>query len=75
MLAFIIGLMVGGVIGIFVMCLLTAAKESDRHVEYEEYNRSEELQSATIKDTNTDARIIQQELADAEQTLCGSDRT
>ncbi len=33
MLTFIIGLMVGGIIGFFVMCLLAAGKDSDRCIE------------------------------------------
>ena len=33
MLMFIIGLIVGGVLRVFVMCLVTAGKEADGHIE------------------------------------------
>ncbi len=35
MLTFIIGMMVGGIVGFFAFCLLTAGKDSDRYTEYE----------------------------------------
>jgi len=33
MLMFIVGLIVGGILGVFVMCLVTAGKEADSHIE------------------------------------------
>ena len=33
MLTFIIGLIVGGVFGVFVVCLVTVGKEADDHIE------------------------------------------
>ena len=33
MLTFIIGLIVGGVFGVFVMCLVTVGKDADDHIE------------------------------------------
>ena len=35
MLTFIIGMMVGGIVGFSAFCLLTVGKDSDRHAEYE----------------------------------------
>ncbi len=46
MLTFIIGLMVGGIIGFFVMCLLSAARDSDRYAEMEEREWIAKVQSA-----------------------------
>ncbi len=37
MLVFIAGLMVGGALGVIMMCLVTAAGEADRHMEECEY--------------------------------------
>lgn len=33
MLKFIAGLMIGGAVGVVVMCLMFVAKEADRHIE------------------------------------------
>ena len=33
MLIFIAGLMIGGTMGVIVMCLMFTAKEADRHIE------------------------------------------
>ena len=33
MLSFIAGLMVGGIVGVFTMCLMIVAKEADAHIE------------------------------------------
>ena len=40
MLSFIAGLMVGGVVGVFTMCLMTVAKEADKHLGMEDENAS-----------------------------------
>ena len=42
MLSFIAGLMVGGIVGIFMMCLMTVAKEADKYLETEENFTSSE---------------------------------
>jgi len=42
MLSFIAGLMVGGVVGVFTMCLMTVAKEADAHIEDCDYEIIEE---------------------------------
>ena len=33
MLIFIAGLMIGGAVGVVIMCLMFVAKEADRHIE------------------------------------------
>ena len=71
MLTFIIGFIVGNVIGFFIMCLLDAAKKSDEYAEYEERNHSGESYVATVRDNS----ITQRKPANTEQSLCGSDRT
>ncbi len=38
MLPFIVGLMIGGLIGVVIMCLMVAAKEADRHIKECEFN-------------------------------------
>lgn len=48
MLSFIAGLMVGGIVGVFTMCLMTVAKEADAHIEDCDYEVIEEK----IEDTN-----------------------
>ncbi len=50
MLTFIIGLMIGGIIGVFVMCLLVAGKDNDRYAEMEERERIAKAQR-TVTDT------------------------
>lgn len=56
MLTFIIGMMVGGIIGFFAFCLLTAGKDSDRYEEYEELRFSKKSQIASVEDTNADVK-------------------
>lgn len=34
MLEFLIGLFIGSIVGVFIMCLLVAAKEEDKFKEY-----------------------------------------
>ena len=46
MLAFVAGLMVGGVVGIITMCLMTAAKAADAHIEDCEYTVMEGMSEA-----------------------------
>ena len=50
MLTFIIGLIVGGVFGVFVMCLVTVGREADGHIEDCEFEIIEdEIETARTK--------------------------
>ena len=42
MLAFIVGLMVGGCFGVFLMCLMVVAGDADRRME--QYQTEQEMQ-------------------------------
>lgn len=74
MLTFIIGMMVGGIVGFFAFCLLTAGKDSDRYTEYEERRFSERLQIASVEDTNADVQKVYKP-TNAAQGLRESDGT
>ena len=56
MLTFIIGMMVGGIVGFFAFCLLTAGKDSDRYEEESERASFEDAQYVQIRDTGTEVR-------------------
>ena len=49
-------MMVGGIVGFFAFCLLTAGKDSDRYEEESERNSFEDAQYVQIKDTGTEVR-------------------
>ena len=75
MLTFIIGMMVGGIVGFSAFCLLTVGKDSDRYTEPEKYNLLEKSQATTVTNTFTDDSRRRQGTANAKQNLYGSDRT
>ena len=56
MLTFIIGMMVGGIVGFFAFCLLTAGKDSDRDEEESGRASFEDAQYVQIRDTGTEVR-------------------
>ena len=51
MLEFVAGLLVGGVVGIITMCLMTAAKAADAHIEDCEYTTVMEGRSEAVAPT------------------------
>lgn len=36
MIGFMIGFIVGGAVGVFTMCCCVAAKEADKHIDYDD---------------------------------------
>ena len=56
MLTFIIGLMVGGIVGFSAFCLLTVGKDSDRRTEYEAREVFEKSQTSSFEDTDVTAK-------------------
>lgn len=56
MLTFIIGMMVGGIVGFFAFCLLTVGKASDRYEDKSERASFEDAQYVQIRNTGTGVR-------------------
>ncbi len=56
MLIFIAGLMVGGMVGVFTMCLMFAAKEADRHIEDYEYEAAQRESAASSPKEDADEK-------------------
>ena len=54
MLTFIIGLMAGGAIGVFVMCLLITAGRSDYYLDVEDRGHVEDTQWTKAGEANTE---------------------
>lgn len=73
MLTFIIGMMVGGIVGFFAFCLLTAGKDSDRYEEYEARRFSEESHITSAEDAHAEGNRAAKAM-NAAQGLRESDR-